>query len=104
MGACSPVTQILTDTIPLQMDALSLIEVFHDQTIVKWNKVVTDLGSGRSPVTNYRVQWDNYLYYNDIRYFPDHPELVPWAVISTVPFDQTPTQDDPASITYIHEI
>ena len=86
------------------MDELSFVEVFHDQTIVKWNKVVTDLASGRSPVTKYRVQWDNYLYYNDARYFPDHPEQVPWAVIATVPFDQTSTPDDPTSITFIHEI
>jgi hypothetical protein len=104
MGACSPVTQILTDTIPLKMDALTFVEVFHDQTLVKWNKVETDPASGRSPVTKYRIQWDNYMYFNDPKYFPDHPELVPWVLISTVPFDQTPTPDDPNSITFIHEI
>ena len=97
-------TQILTDTVPLQMDELSFVEVFHDQTIVNWNKVVTDLTSGRSPVTKYRVQWDNYLYFNDPRYFPDHPELVPWDIIATVPYDQTPIPDDPSRSTYLHEI
>ena len=34
MGACSPVTQILTDTIPEKMSPLTFVEVFHDQTIV----------------------------------------------------------------------
>jgi hypothetical protein len=42
------------------MNPLIFIEVYHDQTIVNWNKVIDFDATGRSPVINYTVQWDNY--------------------------------------------
>jgi hypothetical protein len=60
------------------MDPLIFVEVYHDQTIVKWNKVESFEPTGRSPVTKYEIQWDDYKYYNDAKFYPDHPELVPW--------------------------
>jgi hypothetical protein len=55
MGACSNFIEILTDTIPQKMSPLIFVEVYHDQTIVKWNKVTSDDATGRSPVINYTL-------------------------------------------------
>ena len=108
MGACSPLTQILTDTIPLKMDPLIFIEVYHDQTIVKWSKVVDTDPSGRSPVINYTIQWDDYQYY-DPKYFPNLTSQVPWKFIRNVPQVAAISADpyitnDQNEITFIHEV
>jgi hypothetical protein len=52
------------------MAPLIFIEVYHDQTIVKWSKVDEFEATGRSPVINYTIQWDDYQYY-DPKYFPN---------------------------------
>lgn len=63
MGACSPVTEILTDTIPLKMAPPTVDEVLHDQVLLSWAPVVGFDETGRSPVTMYKVQWDEYQWY-----------------------------------------
>jgi hypothetical protein len=60
MGACSPITEILTDTIPQKMVPLVLVEIYHDQTVLRWSKITEFEPTGRSPVINYTIQWDNY--------------------------------------------
>ena len=66
------------------MSPLIFIEVYHDQTIVKWSKVDDFEATGRSPVINYTIQWDDYQYY-DPKYFPNQTAQVPWKFIKNIP-------------------
>jgi hypothetical protein len=108
MGACSPLTQILTDTIPVKMSPLVFVEVYHDQTIVKWTKVVDFDPTGRSAVINYTIQWDNYQYF-DPKYYPDNTDLVNWKFAGNVAHTENTDVSNPyatyseTEITFIHE-
>ena len=46
--------------------------------------VVTDLEkSGMSPVIKYRVQWDNYQFYNP-EWYPNNIDGVPWVTLGDI--------------------
>lgn len=62
MGACSTEVTVRTDAVPLQMSAPANVTVTYNMIEITWGVVTDDAASGRSPVTKYQIQWDNYLY------------------------------------------
>lgn len=98
MGACSTKKTILTDTIPQKMSPPILVEVYHDQTILKWTHVTGFTATGRSPIIKYKVQWDDYQYYTDT-YYPSNLANLPWKDAGIQTYDGVSTE-----VTFIHEV
>lgn len=85
-GACSASITVTTDSIPMQMDPPINVTITYNMIEVKWAVVTADDKSGRSPVTKYRVQWDNYLF-SDLLF-----TSASWVTLADVIHDGTKTE------------